>query len=43
MGRRRVPFTAEVADRFARGSEPRQPPGTTVLELAWQHRPRLLG
>jgi hypothetical protein len=38
-----VPFTAEVVSRFAGGSEPMQPAGAAVLELAWQHRDRLLG
>ena len=38
-----VPFTAEVVHRFAGGSEPMQPAGSAVLELAWRHRARLLG
>jgi hypothetical protein len=38
-----VPFTAEVVSRFAGGSEPVQPAGAAVLELAWRHRARLLG
>jgi hypothetical protein len=38
-----VQFTAEVVSRFAGGSEPVQPVGAAVLELAWRHRARLLG
>ena len=38
-----VPFTADVVRRFAGGSEPMQPAGAAVLELAWRHRARLLG
>jgi DNA-binding winged helix-turn-helix (wHTH) protein len=38
-----VPFTAGVVHRFAGGSEPMQPAGASVLELAWRHRARLLG
>jgi hypothetical protein len=38
-----VPFTADVVARFAGGSEPMQPAGAAVLELAWRHRARLLG
>jgi hypothetical protein len=38
-----VPFTAEVVGRFAGGSEPVQPAGAAVLELAWRHRACLLG
>jgi hypothetical protein len=35
-------FTADVVRRFS-GREPMQPAGAAVLELAWQHRKRLLG
>jgi hypothetical protein len=38
-----VPFTAEVIDRLAGGSEPTQAAGAAVLQLAWQHRAGLLG
>ena len=38
-----VPFSAEVVSRFAGGSEPIQPAGAAVLELAWRQRARLLG
>jgi hypothetical protein len=38
-----VPFTAEVVDGFAGGAEPMQAAGAAVLQLAWQHRARLLG
>jgi hypothetical protein len=38
-----VPFTAEVIHRFAGGAEPTQAAGAAVLQLAWQHRARLLG
>ncbi len=38
-----VPFTADVVARFAGGAEPMQPAGAAALELAWQHRARLLG
>lgn len=38
-----LPFTAEVVSRFAGGSEPIQPAGAAVLELAWRQRARLLG
>lgn len=37
-----IPFTADVVRRFT-GREPMQPAGAAVLELAWQHRKRLLG
>ena len=38
-----VPFTAEVIRRFGGGAEPTQAAGAAVLQLAWQHRARLLG
>jgi hypothetical protein len=38
-----VPFTAEVIHRFGGGAEPTQAAGAAVLQLAWQHRARLLG
>ena len=38
-----VPFTAEVVHRFGGGAEPMQAAGAAVLQLAWQHRARLLG
>jgi len=38
-----VPFTAEVIHRFGGGAEPMQAAGAAVLQLAWQHRARLLG
>ena len=37
-----VPFTAEVIHRFGAGAEPTQAAGAAVLQLAWQHRARLL-
>jgi len=38
-----VPFTAEVIHRFGGGAEAMQAAGAAVLQLAWQHRNRLLG
>jgi hypothetical protein len=37
-----TPFTAEVIHRFGGGAEPTQAAGAAVLQLAWQHRARLL-
>ena len=37
-----IPFTADVVRRFT-DREPMQAAGAAVLELAWQHRKRLLG
>jgi hypothetical protein len=37
-----VPFTAEIIHRFGGGAEPTQAAGAAVLQLAWQHRSRLL-
>jgi hypothetical protein len=38
-----IPFTAGTVARFSGGSEPMQPAGAALLQLAWQHRGVLLG
>ena len=38
-----IPFTAESLARLTGGREPLQAAGVAVLNLAWQHRARLLG
>jgi hypothetical protein len=38
-----IPFTAETIARLTGGREPLQASGAAVLNLAWEHRARLLG
>ena len=38
-----IPFTAETIARLTGGREPLQASGVAVLNLAWEHRTRLLG
>jgi hypothetical protein len=38
-----IPFTAETIARLTGGREPLQASGLAVLNLAWEHRARLLG
>ncbi len=38
-----IPFTAETVARLTGGREPLQASGAAVLNLAWEHRARLLG
>ena len=43
LGAPGVPFTGDVIERFAGGTEPMQAAGAATLQLAWQHRNDLLG
>jgi hypothetical protein len=38
-----IPFTADTVTRLAGGGKPMQASGAALLQLAWQHRRRLLG